>query len=151
MKGITVRHTSVLMMVLLLGCSGTPVNLPTTPTYPDLLPPPKAEKILPPTSIDSIVKYRDSIDTYVEYLKDYSNRLSTDHGLRPTHRTACPTLVHAGVIVIPPTPVTSGLDNEQVIEALIKHIGDLRNAMVTHNRALSAAKDNVDAVCKIKS
>lgn len=141
------RHTSFLLVTLLLGCSGTPVSTPIVPKFPQILPPPNIEQSTT-KELNSVLAYRDAIDRYISYLKDYSNRIANDHGLKATHEISCPTLVHAGSLVIPPPPITMGLDETQTVDALIEYIADLRGVMLAHNRALAAAKDNVEQVCK---
>lgn len=145
------RHTSFTVLILLLGCSGTPVSAPEQSMFPILQPVPNQKDFnLTAQSKDysAIVKYRDAIDTYAQYLQDYSRRISEAHGLVSKHKQSCPVMLTSDPLVAPPYPVTTGMDSEETIDALVEYIGELRGVMQTHNRSEQLLKEKSLQLCE---
>jgi hypothetical protein len=119
--------------------------------FPTLLPPPDQKQFNLTTQtkdIDSIIKYRDAVDIYVEYLEDYSRRISESHGLVSKHRQGCPVVLMSEPLTLPSYPVTAGMGQEETISALVKYIGDLRGVIQNHNRSEQLLKEKSLKLCQ---
>ena len=145
------RHTSLTLLVLLLGCSGTPVSAPERSMFPILQPLPDQKEFnlnVATKDLAAIVKYRDAVDTYAEYLHDYSRRISEAHGLVSKHKQSCPVLLATDPLLAPPYPVTTGMNAEETIDVLVSYIGELRSVMQNHNRSEQLLKEKSLQLCK---
>lgn len=145
------RHTSLTLLVLLLGCSGTPVSAPERGMFPVLQPLPDQKEFqltAVTNDLTQVVKYRDAIDLYAEYLVDYSRRISETHGLVSKHKQSCPVLLTTDPLLAPPYPITTGMNAEETIDVLVSYIGELRSVMQNHNRSEQLLKEKSLQLCE---
>lgn len=145
------HHFSMTALCILLGCSGTPVTPQTTPSlFPVIQPAPQLEdyNIDNKTNLTAITQYRDAVDTYIEYLIDYSRRISEQNGLRTKHKPRlCPMVLSPEPIVMPQIPNTVGLDEEQTLEVLLDYVAALRKELSNHNASITLLKTKSQELC----
>lgn len=145
------RHLSITLFALLLGCSGTPVSAPIHDSVPAILPAPAPKDfnlVNGSLEVDNVISFRNSLDTYISYLQDYSRRLSEQHGFVSKHKGGqCPIALVQDPLIIQSPPITAGLDESETIDALLDYIETLRAQMVAHNRTGSLLVTKRQEIC----
>lgn len=145
----------VIMSLSLLSCiSPQPTKIVEVPvaTIPQVESPPPAPKVNPDTAENrtkAVNRYNAELLSYKDKIQYHIDYLSRLHGIPiPAPRpSSCNNIILGEPIVIPPLPNVGGLSDTQVLDALIRHIDDLRRAVNRHNDAVNQRNSTITRLC----
>lgn len=145
----------VVMSLFLLSCiAPQPTKIVEVPvaTIPQVESPPPTPTVSPDTAENrtkAVKRYNAELLSYKDKIQYHIDYLSRLHGIPipPAKPSSCSNIILGEPIIVPILPNVGGLNDAQVLDALIRHIDDLRRAVNRHNDAVNQRNSTIARLC----